>query len=106
MFVIGSPTNPFSADIVLTGSNSKKAVGPSAGTLGVTSLTISNFSTSAQQLSIFRAIFSLVPNPSCGANDIGGSEPATTVNLEPRKTLQLTFPTPLVFKNDQRRRGI
>jgi hypothetical protein len=79
MFVIGaptgSPTNPFSADIVLTGSNSKKAVGPSAGTLGVTSLTISNFSTSAQQLSIFRAIFSLVPNPSCGANErIGTSD--------------------------------
>jgi hypothetical protein len=87
------PAKPFVADINLT-DNSKKAVGPGVGTLGVTSLTISNFSSLLETLFIFAPVLS---GASCSASVTGGGEPAMLLELEPKKTLQLTFPTPLVF---------
>jgi hypothetical protein len=87
------PAKPFVADVNLT-DNSKKAVGPGAGTLGVTSLTISNYSSSLETLFIFAPVLS---GASCSASVTGGGEPALLLELEPKKTLQLTFPTPLIF---------
>ena len=85
--------NPFSATITIT-SGQKKAAGPAAGTLGVTSLTITNFNNSTQQLFVFAPVLG---GPNCASQITGGSNPSYTLILEPNRTLQLTFPTPLIF---------
>src|SRR5262245_30449736 len=62
------PANPVSATITIT-SGQKKAAGPAAGTLGDTSLTITNFNNSTQQL------FVLAPvpgGPNCASQITGG----------------------------------
>jgi len=87
------PANPFSATITIT-SGQKKAAGPAAGTLGVTSLTITNFNNSTQQLFVFAPVLG---GPNCASQITGGSNPSYTLILEPNRTLQLTFPTPLIF---------
>jgi hypothetical protein len=87
------PSNPFFAAMTIT-SGQKKAVGPDAGTLGVTSLTISNFNNSTQQLFIFAPV---IKGTNCNGTISGGGSPTLHLLLEPNKTVHLTFPTPLVF---------
>ena len=87
------PAKPFAATITIT-SGQKKAAGPAAGTLGVTSLIIANFNNSTQQLFVFAPVLG---GPNCASQITGGSNPSYTLILEPNRTLQLTFPTPLIF---------
>jgi hypothetical protein len=74
--------------------NSANSIGPGTGVLGVTSLTLTNFDSSPQQVFIFVPIFS---GATCGSAVIGGTEPQMTVYVPPQSTLHLTYPTPLVF---------
>ncbi len=87
------PTRPFFAQMNL-GPGQKKAVGPGAKTLGVTSLTITNFNNSVQQLFIFAPV---VGGTACSAAISGGGNPSMHLILEPSRTIDLVFPTALVF---------
>jgi hypothetical protein len=79
--------------------NATNSVGPGAngGILGITSLTLTNFDTSPQQVFIFVPIFSGGGCGSGGSNIVGGSTPQMTVYVQPQSTLHLAYPTPLVI---------
>jgi hypothetical protein len=75
--------------------NTASSMGPGTGIFGVTSLTLTNFDTSPQQVFIFVPIFSA---GGCGisGNIIGSTAPQMTVYVPAQSTLHLTYPTPLV----------
>lgn len=73
--------------------NSPVSLGPDTGILGVSSITLTNFDTSPQQVFIFAPVLS----GSCGSGVIGGSTPRMQVYVPAQATLHLTYPTPLVF---------
>jgi hypothetical protein len=77
--------------------NATQSIGPGTGILGITSLTLTNFDTSPQQVFIFVPIFSGGGCGSGGASIIGGAEPQMQVYVQPQSTLHLTYPTPLVI---------
>ena len=82
----------------MTVVNSAVAMGPGAngGILGVTSITLTNFDTSPQQVFLFSPVMS---GSGCGvgSNVVGGGTPNMIVYVQPQSTLHLTYPTPLVF---------
>jgi len=88
------PTTPFSADITLTNFTGKSA-GPATGTLGVTSITATNLGSTAQQVVMGAAKFT--GNTTCGGTPYSISEPAMNILVPAFQTIQLTYPTPLVF---------
>jgi hypothetical protein len=88
------PAQPFFNEINLI-TNDAKAVGVVNQTLAVTTLTISNFDSNQQQLFVFAGVMS-APN-TCSGSVIGGGTPIARALLDPRKTVQLQFPTPMVF---------
>jgi len=77
--------------------NTTTSMGPGTGILGVTSITLTNFDTSPQQVFIFVPIFSGGGCGSGGSNIVGGSQPQMTVYVQPQSTLHLTYPTPMVI---------
>ncbi len=89
------PTKPFTETITLNAGGEQKAVGPGSGKLGVTSLTIANFG-GATQLWIYAPA---TDGPNCASNIIGGSFPSFHLILEANKTIDLEFPTPLIFSS-------
>jgi len=76
--------------------NSTNSTGPGTGIFGITSLTLTNFDSSPQQVFIFVPIFSGGDCGSGGSNIIGGTSPQMTVYVQPQTTLHLAYPTPLV----------
>jgi hypothetical protein len=89
------PAQPFHASINLNVAGIAKAAGVSGQRLAVTTITVSNFNGSTQQLFLFNP---LMDSGNCGGNVVGGANPQVTVLLEPFKTLQLQFPTPRIFE--------
>jgi hypothetical protein len=77
--------------------NTTTSMGPGTGILGVTSITLTNFDTSPQQVFIFVPIFSGGGCGSGGSNIVGGTQPQMTVYVQPQSTLHLTYPTPMVI---------
>jgi hypothetical protein len=75
--------------------NSVRSIGPGTGVLGVSSITLTNFDTSPQQVFIFAPIFSGGSN--CAGSVIGGAGPQMTIYVPPSSTLHLTYPTSLVY---------
>lgn len=75
--------------------NTRTAIGPGSGVLGVTSLTITNFDSTAQQVFIFAPVFS--GGSGCTGSVIGGSTPRMQVYVQPFSTMHLSYPSPLVF---------
>ncbi|WP_347986858.1 hypothetical protein [Methylomonas sp. AM2-LC] len=90
-----SPSKPFSGTVQVL--NSAAAVGPGTGILGVTSITLTNFDSSAQQVFVFAPVFS--NSTTCSGSIIGGGTPQMTVYVQPFSTLHLTYPSPLVFSS-------
>jgi len=90
------PAQPFFDEISLITSATPKAVGVSGRRLAVTTLTISNFDASSQQLFVSNPVMS---GGSCAGSVIGGSTPLAHLILEPYKTIQLQYPTPMVFSD-------
>jgi len=88
------PAQPFFDEITLLNGGDKKAVGVVGARLGVTTLTISNFDSNPQQLFVFNPAMS---GPDCSGSVLGGSVPIARALLDARKTVQLQFPTPMVF---------
>ena len=75
------------------------ATGPAQGTLGVTSLVLTNLTPDPQRVEIFQPI--LRSNAlDCGGGVQGTGGPGSIdmiLNLQPNQTLSLPFPSPLVF---------
>ena len=67
--------------------NATNSIGPGTGIFGITSLTLTNFDTSPQQVFIFVPIFSGGGWGSGGALIIGGTQPQMTVYVQPQSTL-------------------
>ena len=84
--------------------NSVKSIGPGTGVLGVSSITLTNFDTSPQQVFIFVPIFS--GGTSCTGSVIGGTVPQMTVYVPPQSTLHLAYPTAFVINPYQGRTRI
>jgi hypothetical protein len=96
LFVGGIPTHPFFGRI--DGDGSQRAMGDVAGMIGVTSVLITNSTNTYQRINFFNAVASDPANcPNATATAIGGAFPYMYLNVEPLKTTQYTFPTPLVF---------
>ena len=79
--------------------NTTNSIGPGAngGILGISSITLTNFDTSPQQVFIFVPIFASGGCGTGGSNIIGGTTPQMTVYVQPQSTLHLAYPTPLVI---------
>lgn len=89
-----TPLSPFSA--TMTVLNSARSVGMGVGQLNVTSLIVTNFDSSPQQVYIFAPTFA--SGGKCGDTVTGGSYPNFSVYVQPSQTLVMPFPTPLVVK--------
>lgn len=79
---------------VVNGTNS---VGPGTGILGISSITLTNFDSSPQQVFIFIPSYSGAGCGAGGSTIIGGSSPQMQFYVQPNSTLHLPFPTPLVI---------
>jgi hypothetical protein len=88
------PTKTYSGRMSVL--NTTNSIGPGTGIFGITSLTLTNFDLSPQQVFIFVPIFAGGACGSGGAQIIGGTSPQMTVYVPPQSTLHLTYPTPLV----------
>ena len=91
------PSRPFSDSlhILSTSPFAGLATGPGAGsTLGVTSITISNFDFADQQIGVYLPAIS---NSSCSSTILSEGSPYYTMIAPARKTVQFNYPTPLVF---------
>ena len=89
------PSRTFADNITLTIAAQAKAMGPGTGVLGVSSITLTNFDSAAQQVSIFAPVFSGGSN--CTGDIVGGGNPQLQVLVQPRFTLHLPYPTALVI---------
>ncbi|MCU1238299.1 MAG: hypothetical protein JWP63_6266 [Candidatus Solibacter sp.] len=93
------PSKPFAAEISIVGNNTF-ADGPDLGTLGVTSLTITNYDAAAQQITIFAPVMGGSAQFGCSFGTvIGGGSPSTSVIVQGKSTLHLAYPSPLVFSS-------
>jgi hypothetical protein len=89
------PTTTFNASMQPT-FGVYPSVGPDTGTLGVTSLVITNFSDTPQSVLISAPLFS--NGSGCGGTIIGREGPIVQVYVQPKQTLSLAYPTPLTFR--------
>jgi hypothetical protein len=90
------PSQPFFARLALSGGPTQ-AVGPgSSGRLAVTSITLSNLSTTSPTQEVY-ILAPIVNGGSCGDAVIGGGDPTLRLLVPQAQTVTVTFPTPLVF---------
>jgi hypothetical protein len=89
------PAKTYAGTVFLTSGSKVAGPGAGAGVLGISSITLTNYDASAQQVFIYTPVFS---NPSDGCNGtvVGGTSPQRTVIVQGKSTLHLPFPTPLV----------
>jgi hypothetical protein len=74
--------------------NTTTSIGPGTGILGITSITLTNFDSSPQQVFVFTPVYA--SGGICGSTVVGGSDPRLQVYVPGLTTLHLTYPTPLV----------
>ena len=91
------PSKPWSGRMSVLNTTNSIGPGPNGGILGITSITLTNFDTSPQQVFIFVPIFSGGGCGSGGSTIVGGTTPQMTVYVQPQSTLHLTYPSPLVI---------
>jgi hypothetical protein len=89
------PSRPFNGSV--SGGAGYQTTGPgSAGTLGVSSITLTNFGSASAQIFVFSPVFQ--GGFACGSSQvIGGSSPRFYVLVGGGQTLHLTYPSPLVM---------
>jgi hypothetical protein len=103
--VIGAPTPPAAPLTPYTGHmtllNATSSIGPAAGQrLVVTTLILTNFDTSPQQVFLFVPIFSGGNKTACGGGGssiVGGTTPQMTFYVQPQQTLVIPLPSGMVF---------
>jgi hypothetical protein len=88
------PRRPFTDSVVGTGY---RTIGPGdSGRLGVTSITFTNLTGTAQAVFVFAPLFQ--PGSACGSsNVVGGASPRFYVVVPSNQTVHLTYPSPMVF---------
>jgi hypothetical protein len=95
---VALPAEPFFAEMELTiaGPAGAKAVGVPGRRLAISAITITNHDTEPQQMFLFNPS---ITGTECFTGTIGGGTiPEVHLRLEPRKTIQLVYPVPLVFE--------
>jgi hypothetical protein len=91
------PGKTWSGSMSVLNTTNSMGPGSNGGILGITSITLTNFDTSPQQVFIFVPIFASGGCGTGGSNIVGGTTPQMTVYVQPQSTLHLTYPTPLVI---------
>ena len=91
------PGKTWSGSMSVLNSTNSMGPGSNGGILGITSITLTNFDTSPQQVFLFVPIFASGGCGTGGSNIVGGTTPQMTVYVQPQSTLHLTYPTPLVI---------
>ena len=89
------PAHTYTAHMTVV--NAINSIGPGTGILGISSLTLTNFDTSPQQVFIFVPQYSGAGCGAGGSTVIGGTAPQMTLYVAPLSTLHLPYPTPLVI---------
>ena len=93
------PAEPFHAEMGFhTDADAFKAVGVPGRRLAVTTVTIMNANSDTEDVILFNPFFSGSPSDCASGTVVGGGEPQVHLILEARKTMQLEYPTPLVFE--------
>jgi hypothetical protein len=91
------PAHPFTATVFIDGSDGPRLVGPLVGTLGLGSVTITNFDSVPVQVEVQAAV--VVPGATCETStQTGGSFPDSHFLVDARQTLHASYPTPMVFQ--------
>ena len=89
------PLSPIARTVFLSSNSSFGIVGATTGKrLGVTSLTMTNFASTTQQINLGTALTRSAP---CVGSVVGGGFPNSDFLVPARQTLHVTFPTPLVI---------
>lgn len=91
------PSQPFFARLSLSGGPTQAAGPGSSGRLAVTSITISNLSTTSPTQEVFILAPIVTTGGSCADAVIGGADPQLRLLVPQAQTITVTFPTPLVF---------
>jgi hypothetical protein len=89
-----APNNAFFAASDV--SNTAQAFGPGNHKIVITSITLTNLSTSLQSVFVFQPIFASGVT-SCSAAVEGGAEPAMNIEVQPKQTISVPFPSGLIF---------
>jgi hypothetical protein len=89
------PAKSYTGSLFLAAVTKTTGPGAAAGVLGISSITLTNYDASPQQVFIFTPVFGN-PGTDCSGTVIGGTSPQRTVIVQGRSTLHLPFPTPLV----------
>lgn len=89
------PTRTFFKILRLTDANVSNSAGAGEGTLGITSLTLSNRDSAQQRVYMF------IPTPGgCDGSPASSYGPPMVIEIPPLQTVHLAFPTPLVMYPD------
>jgi hypothetical protein len=89
------PAKTYTGTMFLAAITKSTGPGAGAGVLGISSITLTNFDASPQQVFIFTPVFAN-PSSDCSGSVIGGTSPQRTVWVQGKSTLHMPFPTPLV----------
>lgn len=89
------PSRPYNGSA--NGSAAYVTIGPGAGgTLGMTSLTLTNLGSANRAVFVFAPLFS--DGQACGSSSVvGGSSPRFYVQVPAGQTIHLTYPSPVVY---------
>ena len=92
------PGRPFS-DFVTVTNNSGNGVplGPGSGVLGISSITLNNYNSTTQIVTVFPAILTGNSPGACNGTIIGGSSPQLGFIIAPNSTLHVPYPTPVAM---------
>ena len=90
------PSHPYSAQLSIPPGNTDAVAGPGGtATLGVTSITITNYNSTMEAVSVDSPQMS--PPNSCSGTVTSGGRPYITMFLPAQTTMHFNYPTPLVF---------
>jgi len=96
---VAIPARSYNESVVLSPFGSALSFGPLSGVLGITSLTVTNFDGVAHHVILF--VPQNLPRGTCRINGstptTDGSGPATSILVQPRSTIHLAFPMPMVI---------
>lgn len=92
----GFPTTPFFGVATLTAAQGRRFVGDLLGTVGLTSITLSNFDAAPQAVEISNPVLDAAGT--CQGTVTGGTLPQFQILVGARQTVHLNYPTPLVFR--------
>jgi hypothetical protein len=93
------PSKPFFGQTAVTVNNIHYGTGTEEGTLGITNLVATNFSSNVSTVRIYQPVLGAGASTCFGpiAGSRGPFSISMTLRLQPNQTLNIPFPTPLVI---------